>query len=153
MKNKLIRIILMAFVIVSFGTIAFARDITIDEIFSNAQNRDNSVGDTLKITFNDLVDRSDLYCIQRNSTLTSSGNTYTVSNYLQIVGDYSDDGTTKIHSPTNCRLAYILNRYKEGYTNDPVNHSFSITQRALYGTLVPWWNNVGHKYALSFSLV
>ena len=36
MKNKLIRIILMAFVIVSFGTIAFATDITIDDIFSNS---------------------------------------------------------------------------------------------------------------------
>lgn len=150
MKNKLIRIILMAFVIVSFGTIAFARDITIDEIFSNAQNGNNSVGATLNIKFTDLVNRNDLYCVQRNSTLTSSkGNMYLVRNYLQIVGDYSTNGTTTIFSTTNGRLAYILNKYKQGYTNDPVKYSFSDTQRALYGTLVPWYNNVGKYYDIN----
>lgn len=164
MKKKILSMILTLIAIVSFGTIALAEHLPPDGTGLNYLYNmgESAVGNTIRIRYSSLLDRNDLYCIQRGSPLRGDGNLYTVARYIRIYGNQSVDELGRgVVSTLNGQLAYILHYgydkqlgRGEGYGSQNSNSHddyYTATQRALYSTLNLWYSNVGYIYGVNCS--
>lgn len=113
----------------------------------------NSVGNVLTANLKDLIDRTDLYCIQHRARLRITEDVqYKVDRYLKIDGNTAtSDENKSITSTENGKLAYILNKgegfgdYYDNNNDGKKDIIYSTTQKALYQILNSWSNNVGEN--------
>lgn len=151
-KNKFLNftnIIILAVALVLFGisySIAYSLGDNgegLNKIISEFnQGKGNSVGNTVWLKNIDLKERKDLYCVHHKAPVGPDNVQYTIANYVKINGfeGINKDGT-KVSHKSNAMLAYILNK-GEGYGGQGDWENFTDTQKAVYGFIAQWDNDV-----------
>ena len=124
----------------------------------NATTRlDNIKGDTKKdksvyVSSADLVDRDDLYCVEKGASLDGIDIVYTVQKYIKIEGNTAwNTAGTSVTDNSNGVLAYILSK-NMGYSNGVKNfQNTSEAQNAIWAYINTWYSNVGDALGANWS--
>ena len=124
----------------------------------NATTRlDNIKGDTnedesVYVSSADLVDRDDLYCVEKGASLDGIDIVYTVQKYIKIEGNTAwNTAGTSVTDNSNGVLAYILSK-NMGYSNGVKNfQNTSEAQNAIWAYINTWYSNVGDALGANWS--
>ena len=103
-------------------------------------NEDKSV----YVSSADLVDRDDLYCVEKGASLDGIDIVYTVQKHIKIEGNTAwNTAGTSVTDNSNGVLAYILSK-NMGYSNGVKNfQNTSEAQNAIWAYINTWYSNVG----------
>ena len=111
-------------------------------------NGGSSVGHTVDVSFWDLTDRNDLYCLQHNANMRDTI-TYRVQDYITISGNTATNRNgAKATNRINGILAKIISK-NQGYGSDP--GAYTEAQKALYLASNRWFNSVGNQLGINWS--
>ena len=111
-------------------------------------NEDKSV----YVSSADLVDRDDLYCVEKGASLDGIDIVYTVQKYIKIEGNTAwNTAGTSVTDNSNGVLAYILSK-NMGYSNGVKNfQNTSEAQNAIWAYINTWYSNVGDALGANWS--
>ncbi len=111
-------------------------------------NAGSSVGHTVDVSFWDLTERTDLYCLQHNANMRDTI-TYRVQDYITISGNTATNRSgTKVTNQMNGILAHIISQ-NQGYGSD--SGVYTEAQKALYLASNRWFNGVGNQLGINWS--
>ena len=111
-------------------------------------NAGSSVGHTVDVSFWDLTERTDLYCLQHNANMRDTI-TYRVQDYITISGNKATNRSGKqVTDQMNGILAHIISK-NQGYGSDP--GVYTEAQKALYVASNRWFNGVGNQLGINWS--
>ena len=113
---------------------------------------DTNEDESVYVSSADLVDRDDLYCVEKGASLDGIDIVYTVQKYIKIEGNTAwNTAGTSVTDNSNGVLAYILSK-NMGYSNGVKNfQNTSEAQNAIWAYINTWYSNVGDALGANWS--
>ncbi len=113
---------------------------------------DTNEDESVYVSSADLVDRDDLYCVEKGASLDGIDIVYTVQKYIKIEGNTAwNTAGTSVTDNSNGVLAYILSK-NMGYSNGVKNfQNTSEAQNAIWTYINTWYSNVGDALGANWS--
>ena len=117
-------------------------EVALESLTSSGANLNNTV--TLSEGLTDLEGSNFLYCIQHGTHLSRSSITYTIKEYIEILGNkatvYSaTTGSREVKNTINGKMAYI---FSQGGGYGSVGN-YTNTQRAIWRSFNSWVSTLG----------
>lgn len=120
--------------------------VTVLGLCTTANAYNYNVGDILRVSLEQYLQNSDIYCAQHGQILRSGWQRYKVISRVYIEGNKSTDHTGKTQTSwDNAKLAYILSN--NGFsTNKSLNTTTGAVPNAIWNNLSTWMANVGQYH-------